>query len=87
MVKFFSSEKMQAILDRLGSMLTVALWIGGSAFATKLLELLTEYATNHDFGNYTFVVMGIVNMLGVIVKEVFTAQPEPEAVETSDVGV
>lgn len=66
------SPKLKLVLSDLGGVLNVALWVGGSAFATKALELLTQYATAHDFDGYQFVVMGVINVLGVLVKKYFT---------------
>ncbi|PQO47363.1 hypothetical protein [Blastopirellula marina] len=52
--------------------LTVALWVAGSAAVTALLD----FATQIDFGAYAPVAMGVINILGVLVKQYAFATKE-----------
>lgn len=49
-------------LDDVKSVGKVALWIAASGAVTALLDWIPSV----DFGNYTPIVMGIVNVLGVL---------------------
>lgn len=70
--KIIGSPVLRMYASDFYSLSKVAIWVGGSAFATKLLELLVEYSANHDFGHYTFIIMGLLNILGVAIKKFFS---------------
>lgn len=77
----FGSPKFKLATSDFGHMLNVALYVGGSAAATKLIELLSSY----DFGAYQVVVMAVLNLAAVFVKEYFS--DTRVEVTTDDAGV
>lgn len=83
MNKITGSPKFKLALTDLTHMLHVALFIAGSAFATKMIELATQY----DFGEYEVVSMAVINIIAALVKQFF-ADTQVEHVETvTDAGV
>lgn len=76
----FGSPKLKLAMSDFGHMLNVALWVGGSMAATKLIELLSNY----DFGEYQVVAMGIINIAAVLVKQFFS---DTRVEITNDAGV